>query len=378
MEVTKVYVVNSALVKIDRHFSKGYKELANEVISEVISKSGIESVDLVVVSNMFSDCILDQLDISTILMQNLGMTKVRALRVETGESSGLAALETAWMAIESGAAENVLVIGVEKVTEYPTYKINKMYGKVLDYEVEFIRNITPPDYAALVMKAYLKKFGLKREDLISWPVKMHDNASRNAYAQLSFRISPEKVFTSMVISDPIHLLDTFPLGDGAAALLLTSSKAVRNTATEPVIVAHVDSAVSTQFHLREDLTRLPATAALASRLKEKFGNKVLTEAAIELHDSYSIYAYIILEELGLAERGKAREIVDKLEFVNVSGGLKARGHPFGATGVYQIAELYKLMTEGFAGKKFDGEYAIAHSMSGPDYNARVALLQKLV
>jgi len=378
MEVTEVYVVNSALIKIDRHFSKGYKELANEVISEVISKSGIESVDLVVVSNMFSDCILDQLDISTILMQNLGMTKVRALRVETGESSGLAALEAACMAIKSGAAENVLVIGVEKVTEYPTYKINKVYGKVLDYEVEFIRNITPPDYAALVMKAYLKKFGLKREDLIPWPVKMHDNASRNAYAQLSFRISSEKVLTSMVISDPIHLLDTFPLGDGAAALLLTSSKAVKNAATEPIRVAHVDSAVSTQFHLREDLTRLPATAALALRLKEKFGDKVLTEAAIELHDSYSIYAYIILEELGLAERGKAHEIVDKLEYVNVSGGLKARGHPFGATGVYQVAELHKLMTEGFAGKKFDGKYAIAHSMSGPDYNARVALLQKLV
>ncbi|RLG77809.1 MAG: thiolase family protein [Thermoprotei archaeon] len=377
MEVSEVYVINSALIKIDRHFNKGYKELANEVVSEVISKSGIESIDLVVVSNMLSDCILDQLDISTILMQNLGMTKVRTLRVETGESSGLAALEAAWMAIKSGAAENVLVIGVEKVTEYPTYKINKVYGKVLDYEVEFIRNITPPDYAALVMKAYLKKYGLKREDLIMWPVKMHDNACRNAYAQLSFGITPEKVLTSMVISDPIHLLDTFPLGDGAAALLLTSGKAVSNVAAEPVKVVYVDSAVSAQFHLREDLTRLPATAVLASRLKEKFGDKVFTEAAIELHDSYSIYAYIILEELGLAERGKAYEIVSELEFVNVSGGLKARGHPFGATGVYQVAELHKLVTEGFAGRKFDGKYAIAHSMSGPDYNARVALLQKL-
>ena len=161
INLNRVYVIGSALTKVGRHFTRGYKELAGEVISNVISKSGIESVDLVVVSNMLSDSILDQLDLSTILMQNLGMTKVQALRIETGESSGLAALEVAWAAIKSGAAEKVLVVGVEKVTEYPTYKINKVYGKIVDYEIEFIRNITPPDYAALIMKAYLRRYGLK-------------------------------------------------------------------------------------------------------------------------------------------------------------------------------------------------------------------------
>ncbi len=371
-------MIGSALTKVGRHFNRGYKELAGEVISNVISKSGIESVDLVVVSNMLSDSILDQLDLSTILMQNLGMTKVQALRIETGESSGLAALEVAWAAIKSGAAEKVLVVGVEKVTEYPTYKINKVYGKIVDYEIEFIRNITPPDYAALIMKAYLRRYGLKREDIIGWPVKMHENASKNTYAQLGFKVSPERVLDSMVISDPIHLLDTFPIGDGAAALVLTSNRVLRNAEVEPVELVHVSSAISVQMHLRDDITRLPATATVVSRLKEKFNEKVIREAAIELHDSYSIYAYLLIEEFGLANRGQAPKVVNELEFINISGGLKARGHPFGATGVYQVAELYKLMTEGFAGKKFDGKYAIAHSMSGPDYNARLALLQKIV
>ncbi|MCD6085240.1 MAG: hypothetical protein J7J20_06865 [Desulfurococcales archaeon] len=374
----RVYVIGSALTKVGRHFNKGYKELASEVIDKAINESGLESVDLVIVANMLSDSILDQLDISTILMQNLGMTKVKVLRVETGESSGLAALEVAWTAIKSEAAENVLVIGVEKATEYPTYKINKVYSKVLDYETETIRNITPPDYAALIMKAYLRKYGLKREDIVEWPIKMHENASRNPYAQLNFKVNHEKVLNSMIISDPIRLLDTFPIGDGAAAIVLTSSKESGRSKAEPVELVYTSSAVSIQVHLRDDLTKLPATAEVVSDLRMKFNEKIINEAAIELHDSYSIYAYLLIEELGLAARGEAPEVVNELEFINVSGGLKARGHPLGATGVYQVAELHKLMTSGLAGRRFDGKYAIAHSMSGPDYNARVALLQRVI
>ena len=374
----RVYVIGSALTKVGRHFNKGYKELASEVIDKAINESGLESVDLVIVANMLSDSILDQLDISTILMQNLGMTKVKVLRVETGESSGLAALEVAWTAIKSEAAENVLVIGVEKATEYPTYKINKVYSKVLDYETETIRNITPPDYAALIMKAYLRKYGLKREDIVEWPIKMHENASRNPYAQLNFKVNREKVLNSMIISDPIRLLDTFPIGDGAAAIVLTSSKESGRLKAEPVELVYTSSAVSIQVHLRDDLTKLPATAEVVSDLRMKFNEKIINEAAIELHDSYSIYAYLLIEELGLAARGEAPEVVNELEFINVSGGLKARGHPLGATGVYQVAELHKLMTSGLAGRRFDGKYAIAHSMSGPDYNARVALLQRVI
>jgi len=374
----RVYVIGSALTKVGRHFNKGYKELASEVIDKAINESGLESVDLVIVANMLSDSILDQLDISTILMQNLGMTKVKVLRVETGESSGLAALEVAWTAIKSEAAENVLVIGVEKATEYPTYKINKVYSKVLDYETESIRNITPPDYAALIMKAYLRKYGLKREDIVEWPIKMHENASRNPYAQLNFKVNHEKVLNSMIISDPIRLLDTFPIGDGAAAIVLTSSKESGRSKAEPVELVYTSSAVSIQVHLRDDLTKLPATAEVVSDLRMKFNEKIINEAAIELHDSYSIYAYLLIEELGLAARGEAPEVVNELEFINVSGGLKARGHPLGATGVYQVAELHKLMTSGLAGRRFDGKYAIAHSMSGPDYNARVALLQRVI
>jgi len=374
----RVYVIGSALTKVGRHFNKGYKELASEVIDKAINESGLESVDLVIVANMLSDSILDQLDISTILMQNLGMTKVKALHIETGESSGLAALEVAWTAIKSETAEKVLIVGVEKATEYPTYKINKVYSKVLDYETESIRNITPPDYAALIMKAYLRKYGLKREDIAEWPVKMHENASRNPYAQLNFKVNHEKVLNSMIISDPIRLLDTFPIGDGAAAIVLASSKETGSSKAEPVELVHTSSAVSVQVHLRDDLTKLPATAAVVSDLRMKFNEKMINEAAIELHDSYSIYAYLLIEELGLAARGEAPKIINELEFINVSGGLKARGHPFGATGVYQVAELHKLMTSGLAGRRFDGKYAIAHSMSGPDYNARIALLQRVI
>jgi acetyl-CoA C-acetyltransferase/acetyl-CoA acyltransferase len=372
-----VYIVGASLGKVGRHFDKGYKEIASDVIRDLVKKTGTNDIDYMVVSNVFSDCVLNQLDISTMLMQNLGLSPRASIRVETGESSGMTALEYAYNLIKSSKAHKVLVLGIEKLTEYPTIKINTVYNKILDYEIEGVRNISPPNYAALIMKAYMNKYELTREDLSIWPVKMHEFATDNPYAQLRFKTTVEKVIDSMVISEPIRLMDSFPIGDGAAAILLASEKSTSGINVEPIELVDIVSATSPPFYLRNDILSLPATRAAFKELVKKH-NIDLEESVIEIHDSYTIYAYLTLEELGIYEKGKSVKMISEgnLDRINLSGGLKARGHPVGATGVYQVAEIYYLLTDGLGGKKVDALWGIAHSMSGPDYNARIALVKR--
>ncbi len=371
------YIANAMMVKVGRYFDESYKELIAKNLFKVIDESNIDYVDYIVVSTLFSDSILHQLDISTILMQYIGLTPRPSIRVESGESSGLSALEVGYTLIKSGKARSVLVIGVEKTTEYPTTTINENYRRILDYEVEVIRNITPPDYAAFIMKEYMKRYNASRDELTSWPIKMHDNAVKNPYAQLRFKVDKEKVLKSLTIAEPIKLLDTFPLGDGAAMVLLTSNDLLKNVASSTLRIVEVTSSTNLPFYMRDNILEFYGLkkAYNALRRNVKFD---INETVIEIHDSYSIYAYIILEELKLATKGKSYATIDELSNVNLSGGLKARGHPFGATGLYQVTEIYKYLTSGLNGIKFNGKYGLVHSMSGPDYNSRLCLFEKVM
>jgi len=370
--VGKAFISAACMTKIGRHYKLGIKNLIQEVATCIEERIGSRP-DYLIVASTLSALQTHQLDIATIAAQYLGWSNIPSTRVETGETSGIAALELAQYIVKSGAASKVLVIGVEKMTEYPSNKVNTDYAKILDYDTEYVRNLTPPNYAALVMKEYMKKYGATRDDIAEWPVKMHANAVNNPYAQLRFPVSKEGVRNAMIISEPITLLDAFPVGDGAAAVLVTDESA---RSKDTIEIVAITSASAPSLYLRENITELPATKVAWASLKRKLEVQRLNEVALQVHDSYSIYGILALEALGMSDRGKACSIIPSLEYLNVGGGLKARGHPIGATGVYQVAETYELMIEGFAGKQYSGEYALIHSMSGPDYNARLALLRR--
>jgi len=376
--VRNVYIVSASMIKVDRYFNKSYKELVLDALTKILDEGSVEHIDYTVVSTLLSDSILHQLDLSTVLTQYLGLNPIPSFRVETGESSGLAAIELGFSLIASGKADSVLVVGVEKLTEYPTNIINENYSRILDYEIETIRNISPPDYAALIMKEYMKRYKIKREELTIWPIKMHDNALRNPHAQLRFRVDVDKVLNSITIAEPIKLLDTFPIGDGSAIILLGSERVLRRSNSECMKVTYITSSTSQPIYLRDDILEFTALRKAFKTLYE--GSRLdLEETLLEIHDSYSIYAYLILEELGIAPRGKAPNIVDELGNVNLSGGLKARGHPFGATGIYQVAEAYSILSDkGLGELKYNGRYGLIHSMSGPDYNSRLCLIEKVM
>ncbi len=372
-----VYIVSASMVRVGRYFTKSYREMAFDAVSGLfrnLPPENLGKIDYVVVSNLFSDSVLDQLDISTILMQELGLVPKPALRVETGESSGLVAVSHAYALIKSGLASSVLVIGVEKGSEYPTTTLNKHLTKLLDYEVESIYDFALVNEVALLMKQYMRKYGYGREDMSGWSVKMHDNALKNPYAQLRFAITKEQVANSQVLSEPIRLLDSFPVGDGAAALLMTNDESLAGN-NPSVEVRGVYQATAHQLNLRDDLLELPATKQLYGKLVRECGID-LNDSVVELHDSYSILGYLVAEELGLVERGKAPEAIDDLDNVNLSGGLKARGHPFGATGVYQVAEVFKILTDGLGEIRRDVEWGLIHSMSALDVNAAMVVVRR--
>ncbi len=369
----EVFVVGAEVSKVGRHFELSYVDLSHEVASRLLNSLDVAEVDYLVISNVFADSVLDQLDLSSVVAQRLGLIKLPSVRVESGESSGLAALEHAVALVRSGLADCVLLLGVEKLTEYPTWVANRLVNKVLDFELEFIKGVSHPSLAAIIMKHYMRRYGVSREEIAEWAVKMHENATRIPHAQLPFRTSVDKVLNSMLVSEPIRLFDMFPLGDGAAALLLSSQKALKKLNSEAIKVREVKSVTSYPLTLRSELCEFPGVNYLRSTLS----NLDTSEAVMEIHDSYTIYGILILENLGLAPKGKGIKALQELN-INLSGGLKATGHPIGATGVYQIAEVYKFMTSGINGVKFNGKYGVIHSMSGPDYNSRLAILEKVM
>ncbi len=374
----KAYVASVEMLKIDRHYDKSYVDMALEVIDALLNDVGLspQELDYIIVSTAFNSLLTHQVGSSYILAQYLGVKNVNVVSVEVGEASGAAALDYALSLIKAGKASKVLVVGFEKMSEYPSWIVNREYSKILNYMVEGIKGITPPDYAAMIMKEYMSKYNVSREDVFKWSVKMHENASRNPYAQLPFKISGDSYVKSITISEPITMHDSFPIGDGAAAALIVGEGFINNTPKEPVELVDVESSVNLPLYLREDITVFEATARALSKLVSKYRVSITKDIALNVYDTYNIYGLITLESLGIAERGKAHKVIDEMPYLNVGGGLKARGHPVGATPLYQLGELYKLMTDGFAGMKYDGEYGLIQSMSGPDNTSWLTLLRR--
>ncbi|MCD6323809.1 MAG: hypothetical protein J7L55_01720 [Desulfurococcales archaeon] len=371
------YIAGVGMTKVGRHFDLGLSDLAFQAVKEALSNAGasIEEVDMLVVSSTFSQIMGGQTDLSTILAQELGIT-IPTLRVEAGEASGAVALKVASDAVASHASRAVLVVGVEKMTEFPSDKANSALSSILNYEAEGIKNIAPVNYAALAMKEYMRKYGVSREDLFTWAVKMHENALNNPYAHLRFRIKPEALQAAQIISTPITLYDMHPLSDGSAAALIVSDSLKDSFSSKCIELTDIEGASSPPYYMRDDFTSLPSLREAYQILKKRTGFEATPDAAIEVHDSFSIYGVISLEELGLAGRGKGVEVLNELDNINVGGGLKARGHPVGATPLYQLAESVHMLRGGFAGKTFNGDEALIHSMSGPDNASWVLLLRR--
>ncbi len=378
--MTNVVVTGTGAVRIARNYPMGIGDLAAQAAREALKEAGVDRVDYVVASTAASYLQHPQLDFAAYIAGSIGLQGVRAISVEAGESSGLAALEVAFSLLKSGAAESVLLVGADKLTEHASGPTYRMLQALYDVDGEGFYKIGHAAVPALLMRMYMERFNVDRLTMSYWPAMMHAHAKTNPHAMLRFAIDPAAVEKAIPVADPITLLDAYPLGDGAAAIVLEPEE------TSDTILARVEGVYAATGlpspALRDDPLELEAVKTLAVRL----GDKLANVDVIEVHDSFTIMGLLELESLGLAEKGRAAELVrdgffdadGKGPLVNPSGGLKARGHPIGATDVYKIVEVARILSGKWPGVMRGNEKRGAVlSLNGAGSSARIAFLSRV-
>ncbi len=374
------------MVRPGRHYDMGLVELVDAALRDLEERFGGLCVEpgAVVVSSAFTGVLADQLVVGDLVATWLGMTPRPAFRVEAGHGSGGAGLALAYSLVASGAYDAVLLVGVEKLADHPTWVHGWVDTLQMDSGNEGFYGMGVAAAYALMARYYMESFGVTRRQLSLWASRMHEHARGNPYAALRNPLPPEAVERSPLLAEPLHQFDGGPVSDGAAVVLLVGEGV--GGCEKSVVVEGVESATDyISLGLRPVLDELRAVRVAWERLSSRLGVRPLDIDVVELRDVYSITGLLALEAIGLAEKGHAARLIEEGRFtsgdtpvVNPSGGTKARGEVGGATGVYQVAELHRqLIGEGVGVKVEDAKRGLLVDIGGPASNATVALFSRV-
>ncbi len=380
--MNKVYVAGVGLTKVGKRVNDSLRDLAVEALLTAMEDAGNERPEAIVVGNMLSS-LVEQENLAALIADHAGLRGISGFKAEGACGSGGAAFLAGYSLVSSGLFKKVAVVGIEKLHERPTPDTARGLAYAADADYELIYGVSFAGLNALVMRYYMNKHGVTREEMSYWPVMMHDNAYENPYAQLRKKITLEVAMNSPVIADPIRLYDSCPLSDGAAAVILVSEEYKKINDT-PVRVAGIGNALdSPDLSSRLELDRFIAAKLSAERAMKMAGVSVSDIDVAEIHDAYNIVAAISIEEIGFAARGKAPKLWAEGRFrpgdkpvLNPSGGLKARGHPVGATGIYQVGEVVMQLRGDFPGVKVGGEVGLAQNIGGVGSNVTTVILMR--
>jgi acetyl-CoA C-acetyltransferase len=382
-----VFLVSARMTKYGK-LPLSARELAIEASKKAILEAGVKPNDIEAgfVANAFS-LSEKQGHLGPILMSGLGIPDVPASTIESACASGSAAIREAWVNIGAGLYDCMLVAGVEKVSQLDTITATTYFSFGSDYVFEGACGASFPGLYGAIARAHMTKFGTTEEQLAEVAVKNHENGFYNPNAHFHKRITVDDVMNSPVVASPLKLYDACPFSDGAAAVVLCSEDFLRKhgiSTSEVIKIRSSGRAGGTgALHQRPDLTSLNA-AVLAGR--EAFSRANLTPKDIdflEVHDCFTIAELIALEDLGFYPRGTAakasHEGQTKLKGetpVNPSGGLKAKGHPVGATGVGQVVEVYEQL-HGRAGQRqvSDARIALTHNVGATGGSCAVHIFE---
>lgn len=366
-------------------------ELAQTAAFEAMENSSTteSTFDHLVVGVQNPDEFVGQGHLSTLLADHLGIVPAGATRVESGPSSGSSAFESAFAMVAAGMADLVLVVGVEKMSQVDRNTASTILAKMLSYENEIRYGATPAALAALMTRRYMHDYGLTRDELSLIPVKAHRNGANNPLAHFQKEVSVEKVSNSRMVANPLRLYDCSATSDGAASLVIASDKVVRDHglsdyAIQVIGVGHGTDYLAVQH--RASLTSMNATRVAAQKAFTMAGITSKEVDVCEIHDAFSILELVNMEDLGFVEKGQAINVVkDEITEVsgeipvNPSGGLKARGHPTGGTGVAQIRDIVQQL-RGQAPKGLQVEnprIGLTHNIGGFGNNMVVALFSNV-
>lgn len=380
----RVFVIGSGLVKVEEHWEKDIISLAADSAVKTLDSLGIESVNSIYVGNMLGEVFQEQAHLGAIVAESLGLSGLPAVRVEAGEASGAVAFRSAFLDILSGNSKVSLVIGVEKLSDGQVEEVN--YATVLSERQEYAGMVGLTFHAlnGLLYRLYMKAYSVKQEDIAYISVICHDNASLSPHSQYPFKVTLDKVLKSPVVSEPLRRLECFGIGDGAACVALCSDEVASKIDADKVeVVACSLSTDNVLITERENPLMLRSLSKATKLAMERAGITKEEVSLLELHDATSIMATLSLESSGFAGKGEAPRLIRSGELslsgklpVCTFGGLKARGHPFGATGVYQIAELYLQLTHNAGKNQVDNaKVGMAQSISGLGGTSVVTLMK---
>jgi acetyl-CoA C-acetyltransferase len=384
-----VSIIGAGCTKFGERWDVSLRDMIAEAGVMAIDDSSIigEQIDAMYVGNMSGGRFVEQEHIGALIADCAGLSPLHipSTRVEAACASGGLALRQAVLAVASGYHDIVIAAGVEKMTDVSSGTAADALAAAADREWECFFGATFPALYAMMARLHMRKYGTTHDDMALVAVKNHQHGSLNPKAQYHMEISVEDVDKSPMVADPLHVLDCSPISDGAAAIILAPTEIAKRFTDTPVrIIGSGQASDTLALHNRRDLTTLDATvhAAHSAFAQAKICPQDIDIA--EVHDCFTIAEILALEDLGFVEKGKGGQATrdgvtalgGKLP-VNTSGGLKACGHPVGATGIKQAYEIV-LQLRGEAGKRQvdEVEYGLAHNVGGSGGTAIVHIMSR--
>lgn len=375
----KISIIGTGLTHFGELWDQSLFDLAQEAIKAALENSKIdpEKIDAVFVANMLSGNLIGQNHLGPVVTSMLGQN-IPAFTTEAACASGGTATHLAIQSLLAGTYKNVLVLGVEKMTDDTIADVTTgLMGAAS--EEERLAGLTFPGLYAMLANAHMQKFKTTSKQLALVAVKNHFNGSLNPNAQFQNKITVEKVLASTMVADPLTLFDCSPITDGAAAIILSSEDSQNSPAITGSAVATDHISISN----RHNMTELLATKLAAQKAYLQAGISAKDINVAEVHDCFTIAEILAYEDLGFCQKGQggklissgATELTGKIP-VNTSGGLKACGHPVGATGIKQIIEITNQL-KGLAQKRQikNAKIGLTHNVGGSGATAAVHILQ---
>ncbi len=351
-----VAIIGVGMTKFGELWDYGIRDMFAEAALKAMEDAGVTKLDAMYVGAMSSGLYSAQEHIASVMADYIGQRGIPSTRVESACASGGLSVKSAFIEVASGMSDIVLAGGVEKMWDADDGSF--ILGTASDQEWEAFNGVTFPGLYAMMARAYMHKYGLTREELAEVPIKNHRHAVNNPMAQYPFAIDQKTVLTSSMVADPFRLMDCSPITDGAAAVILCPLERAKEFTDKPVKIRGIGAATGPiALHDHKDLTKLDAVRLASQRAYKMAGVSPADIPFAEVHDCFSIAEVIVAEELGFFEAGRGGKAIAEGQatyggkvVINPSGGLKAKGHPVGASGVAQVLEA-TLQLQGRAGKR---------------------------
>jgi acetyl-CoA C-acetyltransferase len=382
-----VIVAGVGQTPVSEHWGVSLRELAFMALEAAQKDSGGLRPQALFVGNMLAPQMSHQAHLGALMADFAGLPGIEAVTAEAAGASGGAAIRMGYLAVASGQADVALVLGVEKFTDQIGSTTEAALATAGDSDYESVQGLTPTAQAALLMRRYMHEFGVGHEVFAGFPLTAHANGVGNPHAMFRKAITPDAYQRAAAVSDPLNLFDVAPAADGAAALVLTHAELLPPNFPLPLVRIAGSSLVTDTLalHDRPDPLTLQAVRLSVERACSRARISPLQVDLFELYDAYSIFAALSLEAAGYAERGQGWKLAQDSHLslkgtipISTLGGLKARGNPGGATGIYQAVEAV-LQLRGQAGVNQipDARRAMIQCLGGPASTAVTHILERV-